>query len=262
MNVQHLIEQKLDGEELFKGHFLHALRDTVRRMLTDNGISGAFGAFKRDVMVDCGGFRNASLGEDMELVVTMHRLMRERKQPYRITFTPDPVCWTEAPETLQVLSRQRIRWQKGTIDALIKHRKMLFNPKYGVVGMLGFPYYAFIETLSAPFEIFGYGLFAVCLATGNLDLTFYLLFLFASVILGLIQSILVLLLEEIGFRRYPKLSHVLKLILYAIMENFGYRQLNVWWRFRALVEKMTGRGGHVWGEMTRKGFGTAKPATA
>lgn len=224
-------------------------------------ISGAFGAFRRDVMIDCGGFRKGSLGEDMELVVSMHDLMRQRREPYRIVFTPDPVCWTEVPEDLKVLRRQRLRWQKGTIDAMIKFRRILFNPKYGAAGMLGFPYYLFVETLSAPFEILGYLIFAACILTGHLNMKFYLLFSFASVVLGIIQSIMVLLLEEIGFRTYPKISHLARLIFYAVIENFGYRQLNVWWRFWAIIDKIRG-GGHEWGVMTRKGFGGAKPAPA
>ncbi len=94
-------------------------------------VSGAFGLFRRDVVIEAGGLRTDTVGEDMELIVRLHRFCRERRQPYRIVFQPDPVVWTEAPESLAMLSRQRNRWQRGTLQVLAAHAPMMANPKYG-----------------------------------------------------------------------------------------------------------------------------------
>jgi cellulose synthase/poly-beta-1,6-N-acetylglucosamine synthase-like glycosyltransferase len=88
-------------------------------------ISGAFGLFRRDVCVDVGGYDPTTVGEDVELVLRLHRHQRERQLPCRITFFPDPICWTECPEDLGTLVRQRDRWQRGLIEMIARHRKML-----------------------------------------------------------------------------------------------------------------------------------------
>lgn len=119
-------------------------------------ISGAFGVFKRQVVLDIGGYRHDTVGEDFELVVRMHRHMRDHKIPYRIVFLPDPVCWTEAPETLRVLGQQRNRWQRGLIDTLRIHRRMGLNPRYGRVGLLAMPYFVIIELIGPVIEMSGY----------------------------------------------------------------------------------------------------------
>ena len=110
-------------------------------------ISGAFGLFRRDAVLEAGGYRTSTVGEDMELVVRMHRLWREAKRRYQIVFVPEPVCWTEVPETLRVLKRQRNRWQRGTVDSIGMHKRMLLNPRYGVVGLFGMPYFFLFEML-------------------------------------------------------------------------------------------------------------------
>ena len=70
-------------------------------------ISGAFGLFRALAASSVGGYSSDTVGEDIELVVRLHRHLRERGERYRIVFVPDPVCWTEAPETMGQLSRQR-----------------------------------------------------------------------------------------------------------------------------------------------------------
>ena len=110
-------------------------------------ISGAFGLFRRDVVVAAGGYASDSVGEDMELIVRIHRKLREEKRPYQIRFVWESVCYTEVPESGQILSRQRDRWQRGLIDSLWRHRRMFLNPKYGVIGMISFPFFIFFELL-------------------------------------------------------------------------------------------------------------------
>ena len=217
-------------------------------------ISGAFGLFKRDAVVEVGGFRRDTIGEDMELVTRLHRVYRERGQRFRIAFQPDPVCWTEAPETLQTLARQRNRWQRGTLQVLGYHKRMIFNPRYGVIGLFAMPYYLVFEAVGPVIELTGYALTALAIPFGLLDWRFAELFFLAAVAYGSLLSVASVALEELSFRRYPKLTDLLMLTAYGVLENFGYRQIATWWRVMGIVDYYRGREG--WGIMKRKGFAT------
>ncbi|MFC1563281.1 glycosyltransferase [candidate division KSB1 bacterium] len=214
-------------------------------------ISGAFGLFKKNIIIEAGGYRHETVGEDMELVVRMHRIMREKKQPYRITFVAEPVCWTEVPESLKILGRQRNRWQRGLLDSLLIHKKMLLNPGYGIVGMFAMPFFFFFEMLGPIVEFTGYIVFAFSWIFNIINLQFALLFLTVAVLLGIVLSLSSLVLEELSFRKYPKISHVFALFLFSIFENFGYRQIHSWWRLRGIIDYF--RGKKQWGIMERKG---------
>lgn len=215
-------------------------------------ISGAFGLFKRDAVVEAGGYATDTVGEDMELVVRLHRHCSERGVPYAIHFVPDPVAWTECPESLGILSRQRDRWQRGLFQSLTRHRAMLLNPKYGKAGMLAFPYFFFLEMLGPVIEALGYVSFTVSVVTGRADPLFIVAFLLVAVVLGVALSVAAVALEEISFRRYPSLKDLLHLFALAVLENFGYRQISAWWRLKgtwSAIRKVEG-----WGRMQRKGF--------
>jgi cellulose synthase/poly-beta-1,6-N-acetylglucosamine synthase-like glycosyltransferase len=217
-------------------------------------ISGAFGMFRRQDFIASGGYARDTVGEDMEVVTRMHRDQRERNRDYRVVFVPDPIAWTEVPATLRVLRRQRDRWHRGLMETLIRHRKMLFNPRYGTVGMLGMPYFFLFEFLGPVVELTGYVLFATGLALGILDLPFALAFLVAAVGLGVLLSVSAVFLEELRLRRYPRWRDLAKLTLYGVLENFGYRQLNTLWRVLAIVSLL--RKSSEWGAMERQGFGS------
>ncbi|MBA7674572.1 hypothetical protein ES703_82792 [subsurface metagenome] len=219
-------------------------------------ISGAFGLFSKEAVMECGGYRNDTVGEDMELVVRLHRTMRKKKRQYRITFIADPVCWTQVPEKLKILSRQRSRWQRGLMDSMLFNIKMLFNPKYGIVGLVAMPFFFFFEMLGPIAELTGYIVFFVSWYFNIVSFTFALFFLAAAIVLGIVLSMGSLVLEELSFRRYPKIIHLVILFAYAVLENFGYRQLNTWWRFRGFLDHILGKKG--WGKMERKGFQAAK----
>jgi cellulose synthase/poly-beta-1,6-N-acetylglucosamine synthase-like glycosyltransferase len=215
-------------------------------------ISGAFGLFTREALVAVGGFRTDTIGEDMELVTRLHRVYRERGRRFRIVFQPEPICWTEAPESLRTLARQRNRWQRGTLQVIGFHARMLFNPRYGVVGLLAMPFYLVFEALGPLVELTGYAVTALAVASGVLDWRFAELFFLAAVVYGTLLSVAAVVLEELSFRRYPKVTDLLRLVLYGVLENFGYRQLTTWWRLVGTVDYFRGRQG--WGTMTRKGF--------
>lgn len=219
-------------------------------------ISGAFGLFKKQAVIDVGGYRTDVVGEDMELVVRLHHVLRAQGRPCRIVFIPDPVCWTEVPENLRVLGRQRNRWQRGLAESLFAHLGMLFNPRYGAAGLIAMPYFVFIELLSPVLELFGYVSFTVGYARGTVAGIEYLAFFLLSVVFGVVLSLLALLMEEVTFRRYPKPKDLLRLIAAAALENFGYRQWHGYVRLMGLIDWMRGR--KVWGAMERTGSVTAK----
>jgi cellulose synthase/poly-beta-1,6-N-acetylglucosamine synthase-like glycosyltransferase len=216
-------------------------------------ISGAFGVFRRDVVEAVGGWWTDTVGEDAELVMRIHRHLRERGEDYRIAFVPDPVCWTEAPETLRTLSRQRRRWQRGLAQGLWRHRVMLANPRYGPVGLAAFPYFALFELLGPLIELLGYLALPVAVALGLLDPAFLLAFLALAVGVGVLLSVAALALEEFSFRRHPRDRDVARMIAYAIAENVGYRQLVTLWRVVAFWDLIRRR--EAWGAMQRRGLG-------
>ncbi len=213
-------------------------------------ISGAFGLFHKDTVIGVGGYRHDTIGEDMELVVRLHRHMRLAGKPYRITFAPDPICWTEAPEDLTTLKNQRIRWQRGLCESLTNNLDLLFHPKGGAVGWLAFPFMALFEWLGPAIEVFGYVIVTIGFILGFVSFKVWLVLLVAAISLGILLSVSAFFLEEMSFHVYPKPQHVLLLLLGAILENFGYRQLNSLWKLIGLYRWMIGKKA-TWGAMTR-----------
>ena len=221
----------------------------IRGMLI---ISGAFGLFRRAIVVEAGGYAHDTVGEDMELVVRLHRHCRDRGIPYRIEFIPDPVAWTQVPETRRDLGRQRDRWQRGLADVLMRHRRLLLNPRFGVLGLLAFPYFFFLEMLGAAVEVGGYVTFVIAVALHRAHAPYVIAFLMLAFVLGIALSIAAVGLEELGFRRYRRVRDLLAMFGLAVIEGLGYRQLNTFWRARGLWSALRGKRG--WGEMTRRSF--------
>ena len=216
-------------------------------------VSGAFGLFDKRTAVAAGGYAHDTVGEDMELVVRMHRWLREQGIPYRVRFVPDPVCWTEAPESLRVLRRQRNRWHRGLIDTLWRHRAMLGRPRFGAVGVVAMPTFAVFEMLGPLVEVSGYVVVPLCYWLGILDVRFVLVFLMLAVLYSILLSVSAVLLEDMAFRRYPHARDLALLVLVGIAENLGYRQATAWWRVRAFWDYW--RGDLGWGRMDRRGLG-------
>ena len=215
-------------------------------------ISVAFGVFRKDVVLKCGGYRPASIGEDLDLVVRLRKYLHDHKTPYAIHFLPDPICWTEVPETLRALGRQRNRWHRGLIESFIYNRRMIFNPHYGVTGLFAMPFYLFFELLGPLIELAGYVIFAICLFFGLVNYPFALTFFLLSVALGTLLSIAALLLEEFSLRRFPRVSDVLLMAVYCILENILYRQYLAFVRCKAFFDYLHGK--KDWGTMEKKGF--------
>ena len=216
-------------------------------------ISGAFGMFRRDIVVELGGFRHGAIGEDADLVARMHRLMRERRQPYRIEFVSEPVCWTEVPESLAVLGRQRRRWARGLADVLWTHRRMIGNPRYGRIGLVVMPYYVAFELLGPVIELLGLSSALVGLAFGLLDPGFAALFFAVALGYGVLLSIVSIVIEELSYHRYERWRDLRSAVVVSFVENIGFRQLHAWWRLQGLWQAIRNRK-LDWGVMTRTGF--------
>lgn len=215
-------------------------------------ISGAFGIFRHEVVVEAGGYDTKTVGEDAELVLRLHRHQRDRGRPARIVFFPDPICWTEVPGDLGVLVRQRDRWQRGLLEMLYKHRAMLGRPRYGAVGTFALPYFTVFEAVGPLIEVGGYLIFAASVAVGAVSWGLALLFLVLAVGFGFVISFMTLLMEERAFRRYPDWASLRRLFVASVMENFGYRQLLALIRARSWFTR--GRSRRTWGAMVHKGF--------
>jgi cellulose synthase/poly-beta-1,6-N-acetylglucosamine synthase-like glycosyltransferase len=213
-------------------------------------ISGAFGLFKKQVVLDAGGYKKNTLGEDMELVVRLHLALREKNIPYRITFVPDPICWTEVPEDLKSLRSQRVRWQKGLFESLLLNMSLLFHPKGGIVGWVAFPVMLIFELLGPVIEVMGYLFVIIGLALGFVSITVFLMFFLLSIGLGMLISVTSLLLEELSFHLYTTPKQVRRLFYASIIENFGYRQLVSIWRLEGLFGSLL-RKKHSWGNIIR-----------
>lgn len=216
-------------------------------------VSGAFGLFRRDSVVTAGGYLADTVGEDVELVARIRRAGVESGRPSRIVFIPDPVAWTEVPETFRVLGRQRDRWHRGLADTLFRHASLAFNPRFGALGLVVYPYFFAVELCAPVVEAIGLAGLAAGLWIDAVDWGFAALFFLVAYGYGLVLTVTTFLLEELSFHRYETARDRALLLLWAVLENFGYRQLTVFWRLRGILGFLRRRTD--WGVMERRGFG-------
>jgi cellulose synthase/poly-beta-1,6-N-acetylglucosamine synthase-like glycosyltransferase len=191
-------------------------------------ISGAFGVFRKDMVVAVNGYRK-TVGEDMD------RHCRDRAIPYKILFVPDPVCWTQAPYSLRMLLKQRNRWHRGMIDALLTNREMILNRKYGATSLIGISYFVFVEFLGPLIELFGYLSIPVLYYFGLLSTKFLVMLVLLAVFWGISINIGAVFLDIYNFRRYNRTSDILRLCVLSAAEFFGYRQIMLLERLKATL---------------------------
>ena len=215
-------------------------------------ISGAFGVFKRKHLINAGGYSTETVGEDMELVLKLNRKMKKSNREYRVVFFPDPVCWTQVPEDFETLSNQRRRWQRGLGQSLLMNKELFFNKDYGLLGLFTYPFYFFVEFLGPVIETFGYLAIILTIFLQSGIPAVALLFFITAVLMGILLSVTSLLFEEMTFHKYNKLSDKLSLVLYAFLENMGYKQLHTFWRLRGIIDLILKN--ENWGSQKRKNF--------
>lgn len=223
---------------IFQG--LEYLRSFLQRLGWNNLggnfiIAGAFSIFNAELVKKMGGL-SPSVAEDIEIIVRIHRLMKDTNTPYRIFYLPDPIAWTEGPSTLKSLGKQRTRWHLGLLETLWYHKRMCFNPRYGFFGLFNLPYWVICEALEPIVEILAFGLLIVGWAFGILNVPFAILLLLTIFGFIFIYSVTCIVIEEFSFRKYPSLKTVSMLLLMGVAECFGYRQLTVYWRFKSFIQ--------------------------
>jgi cellulose synthase/poly-beta-1,6-N-acetylglucosamine synthase-like glycosyltransferase len=201
-------------------------------------ISGAFGIYHKETLVAAGGYRRDTVGEDMELIVRLHRTLSAQRKRYRITFVPEPICWSKVPEEVGQLRRQRIRWQVGLAESLAMNRDLMFHREGSFAGWFAFPFTAFFEWLGPVIESCGYVFVIAGFALGIVAPSVFITFLLLAAGFGVLLSTCALLLEEISFHVYKRPRHILVLFAFAVLENFGYRQLNTFWRMAAVFRHL------------------------
>ncbi|AKU91828.1 glycosyl transferase, group 2 family protein [Vulgatibacter incomptus] len=216
-------------------------------------ISGAFGVFHRETVLAVGGYRVDTVGEDLDLVVRLHKHCRSRKIPYRIVSLPVPMCWTQVPADLGSLRAQRNRWQRGLWETLWAHRDMLFRPSFGRLGFVSIPYLWLFEGLAPFVEILGYLLIPICLWMGWLAPEIALYFVLLAAAYGLLLSLMGLVVEMLLENRYASPRERLVLILGAFLEMAGPRQILAFERLLAFFQVWTRKG--EWGRMKRQRIG-------
>ena len=215
-------------------------------------VSGAFGLFRRDAVVEVGGYSLGTVGEDLELVVKLHRRFRESRLPYAMRFMAEPVVWTQAPESLGDLGRQRARWQRGALETIWKHRSLALNPRYGSVGLISFGQIILLDVIGPILAVLGYVLIPLCWAVGLLSHEHFLAFLAAVFSFGILMSVLSLTFGQIMLGKIERLPDMATMGVVAVVENFGYRQLCNLWRIQGWWQYL--RKHEQWGTMTRKEF--------
>jgi len=217
-------------------------------------ISGAFGLFQTEAVREIGGYRHDTITEDLDIVVRLHRHLIDEGREYTVDFVPEPVAWTEVPTSRSALGRQRRRWYRGMVETVVSNRGMLFNPEYGRVGTVVFPFFVAAEMFGPLIEGIGYVILPLAWYFGILDPAFFLVFFLLTTGFGVFLSWFGIFSEVLSFNRYDSPWQILRLLWYGVLENFGYRQWKTVVAWQGLVEYL--RGVDSWGAMERTGFKT------
>lgn len=216
-------------------------------------VSGGLGMFDKETVIEAGGYWNKSLGEDMELITRMRKLMHEKKEKFLIIYIPESLCWTEVPANFGVFLRQRVRWARGLIQTLFFHKKMILNPKYGITGLLILPHYLFFEFAVPVLELVG----ILVLITDYLffDINYHFLIV-CTVFVYLFYITITLIsvfLDQLIYKHYTGIKEVLILIAMVFIEPIVFHPMTVYaslkgyWHF--LIKKE-----QKWGVQSRQGF--------
>jgi cellulose synthase/poly-beta-1,6-N-acetylglucosamine synthase-like glycosyltransferase len=219
-------------------------------------ISGAFAIFRREDVIAVGGLSENSLGQDADLVASLHRTMSRQRADYSMVIVPQPVCWTEVPERRRDLARQRRRWSYGLVQVLWRNRFAFWRPRYGRFGMLVLPYHLLFEVLGPVVEVLGVPMVLAAWALGLLNGSFAILAFVMSVGFGIVLSLTAVFLEDLTFHRHERWKDLGQLLVAAVLESGGLRWFHAWWRVRGMLDTINPRRAG-WGKLHRAGFQTS-----
>ncbi|MCK8059601.1 MULTISPECIES: glycosyltransferase family 2 protein [unclassified Fusibacter] len=213
-------------------------------------ISGAFGLFRKDVVVSVGGYKSQSIGEDMLMVVDIHAFFRRNRKEYKISYVPDAICWSQVPEKWKDLATQRKRWHIGLMQSIFQHFYMFLNPTFGWIGMFSFVYYFFYETISCVIELVGLIMIITSFSLGLINVQFFATFLLVYVLFSSVISVSSILLSYYLLEDRYNLKRLLAYILLSLIEAVGYRQFSTIQRLIAMLGYK--KYSKSWGRIERK----------
>ena len=246
-----VIEIKTPKKSIVTFQTIEYLRVFLNSRISFNGInsnliiSGAFGLYKKEAVVKVGGYSHGLMGEDMEILMKIHSFYRKNKLSYRTSYVPGAICWTQVPEDLKTLRKQRRRWHVGLGQSLKMHKYMFLNPKYGAVGIISFPYFVFLEYITPFLEIIGIVTITISFLVGIINTQFFIMYLLIYMGYSMMVSMISIILDRYIFNTEGKI--IRKLLLFSILESFGYRQMISFFRIGNIF-----KSNQEWGEMTRK----------
>jgi len=216
-------------------------------------ISGAFGMFDKQVMIEVGGYNTATVGEDMEIVVRMRKYMNNGNVPYKVAYIPDPLCWTEAPDNYKTLMSQRNRWTRGTIETLKIHKEIGFKRKYKSLGMLSYPYWYVFERMAPLIELAGIVYLVFLIVSNRIRWEFAIVIFLAAYLFTVLYSLVAIFYEEFTFHQYKKKGTGIKLVITAILEPLIFHPFILFSALKGNIDFYFNKN-KKWGEMTRKGL--------
>lgn len=213
-------------------------------------ISGAFGLFKKEAVINVGGYDTQHIGEDMSLVVKMHSFYRKNRLIYRIQYAPNAICWSQVPDRLSEFKKQRRRWHIGLVQSLFEHKYIFLNVNYGLIGTFSFLYYLIYEMLSCILDVVGVAFIILAYYTGFINIQFFVTFIIVYIGYSFVISTAAIILESYVFKDMLNVKVILKLILYSLVESFGYRQISSIYRLSALFQYKKRK--HDWEKINRQ----------
>ena len=213
-------------------------------------ISGAFGLFQKELVIQTGGYDPSTMGEDMELVVKLHVFCREHGLPYLIRYAADAICWTQVPEHLRDLCRQRRRWHIGLFQTMMKHRRILANLKYGAVSFVSYFYFLIYELFSPYIEVFGLLATVLAVAVDLINVPFMVAFFAVYVVYTAILSLTAFFARIHTVNLTLALSDVFKAVGLCAVEVSCLRFVMAWVRITALIGYRRKKA--HWGTIQRK----------
>jgi len=213
-------------------------------------ISGAFGLFQKELVIQTGGYDPSTMGEDMELVVKLHVFCREHGLPYLIRYAADAICWTQVPEHLRDLCRQRRRWHIGLFQTMMKHRRILANLKYGAVSFVSYFYFLIYELFSPYIEVFGLLATVLAVAVDLINVPFMVAFFAVYVVYTAILSLTAFFARIHTVDLTLALSDVFKAVGLCAVEVSCLRFVMAWVRITALIGYRRKKA--HWGTIQRK----------
>lgn len=216
-------------------------------------VSGGLGLFDKDIVIRAGGYDPLSFGEDMELMIRMEAFCCSQKIDYAVRYIPLSLCWTEGPSTVKILRRQRIRWARGLIQLMSQHRRLLFNPFYGRLGLIVMPYNFLFELIAPVIEAVGIIYYIIMIITGNINTPYAILLLVFVYIYSVMITTLAILWDQITYKTYKSWRETFSLCLMPFFEMLIYHPLVMLFSLRGYFNFITGQK-HSWGNMQRQGF--------